>query len=672
MSLVAHLVRTSWQRSLAAGLCFTLLQNSDWAQQAGSSSQGGSTQQARSTVLSQAAIGPEKRSVPFVFRPYVAPEVPPARLTNSPRLQNLVKAGKLYLTLQDAIALALENNIDLEVARYNPLVQQSQLRRFQAGGALPGVPSSASQANSVTAGQGVAGSQQSAGVSGGNNSSTGTNSANATITQIGPVTPTFDPTLQETSTFSHLSNPQSNTTQAGVINLIRSRRAYSGVLQGGYELGGTVTLSYNNSYLNENAPSDLLNPVVSPSLNLRIQQPLLSGFGIALNTRNIEVQRIALGTAGLNFKTQVISTVATVVSTYYGLVADTEDVKAKQSAVDVARQFFENNQRQVQIGTMAPLDITSAEAQVASTSQDLTISQTNLLEQEVALKNLLSRRGLGDPIITNVQIVPLDRIVIPETDNLPPVAQLVKEAVLNRADLEAQRQSVTSAKVAALGTQNGVRPYLGLLAGTTQSGQAGTPRVVRQFTTNPDGTVSIVNQTSDPYFTGGNTTALGQVFRRDFPTENVGTYFNAVIRNQQNQADYGIEQLQLRQTELTTQKTMNQAAVDVANDVVALRQSRSRYDAAVRSRILAQELLDAEQKKFALGASTSFNIISQSRDLAAAQSTEIAAMVTYSNAKVQLDQVLGRTLQANNVSIVEAQTGQVARQSTLPPTAPAK
>jgi outer membrane protein TolC len=573
-----------------------------------------------------------------------------------------VRAGKLYLTAQDAIALALENNIDVEVARYSPFAAAWRLERAQAGGALPGVPSGASQAGSVASGQGVSGSQAAAGVSGGSSSASTSGGGNATVAQIGPVTQTLDPTFQEASTFSHKSTPQPNTVQSGIANLVSNTRVYNASVQEGFLSGGSATLSYSNHYLSENAPSDLLNPSVAPSLSLSVQHNFLNGFGVAVNARTITVAKISLKTSDLNFRTQVIGVVVTVLNAYYALSADYEDVRAKQSALDVAQNFHGDNQKQVEVGTLAPLDLTTAESQVAASQRDLVVAETSRQQDELTLKSLLSRTGIADPVLASVQIVPVDRISMPASDDLPPVSTLVQEALAHRSDLAAERANLTIAETSALGTRNGILPTLVGFATLSQAGLSGTARtVVQQTESGP------VTETADPYFVGGVGNALGQMFRRDFPTENGGVYFQARLGNRQAQADYGIDQLQLRQTELTTEKDFKQAQVDVMNSVVALRQARVRYDAAVHNRILAQQLLDAEQKKFALGASTPYAVVQQQRDLASAESVEISSLVSYSNARVALDRTLGTTLEANHVNIGEVRDGKIAQAPVPPP-----
>jgi outer membrane protein len=603
-------------------------------------------------------IEPVRPSTFVALRPYLAPDVPPVRLENSGRLANLVRAGMLYLTVQDAVALALENNLDIEVARYNPILAEWQLERSQAGGALPGVPSGAAQAGNVANGQGVAGSQAAAGVSTAGNTAGTTSATNATISQIGPISQTLDPVIQESTVFSHQTAPQSDTIQSVLPVLVSNTRNSSFTYQQGFLIGGNVTVNYKDSYLNENAPTDVLNPSSAPSVTLTFQQNLLRGFGVAVNARTIRVSQINVKASALNFKTQVSNTVNQVLNLYFALSATYEDIKAKSNAIEVAQQFYKNSGIQERAGTLARLDVTTAESQLASAEYDLVNSQTNLRQQELQLKNLLSRKGIADPLLAAVEIVPLDRIAVPETDELPPLKDLLQTALANRSDLAAERLGITSGEISALGTRNGILPLLVGIAAESAAGLAGQPRTVAsQFGV----------QTANPYFDGGIGDALGQVARRNFPTNRIAAFYQTPLHNDQAQADYAIDQLQLRQSQIQLGKDLNQVAVDVSNYLVAMRQARGRYRAAVQTRILQQQLLDAEQKKLAGGASTPFNVVQQQRDLVAAQSSEIAALVDFSNARVALDQTLGTTLETNHISLEDAQGGKIQRVSSLPP-----
>ncbi|MBV8475261.1 MAG: TolC family protein, partial [Acidobacteria bacterium] len=261
-------------------------------------------------------------------------------------------------------------------------------------------------------------------------------------------------------------------------------------------------------------------------------------------------------------------------------------------------------------------------------------------------------------------------------------------ALANRADIAANKITFSNNQISALGTANGILPQLAGIAGATNNGLNGEPKPavvppeqLAQFGKGPlpsafgpcppgVGHQGSICQFPDPYFLGNIGVGLGQVVRRNFPSERVGAFIAPILRNRQAQADYAIDQLGLRQTELENLRTTNQVGVDVSNQVVGLQQSRVRYMAAVKNRVLQEQLLDAEQKRFSLGASTTFLVVQQQRDLALAQSTEIAALVAYSNARVALDQVLGTTLETSHITIEEAKNGHVNRPSVLPATLP--
>ncbi len=604
-----------------------------------------------------AAIGPVRPAASIMFRPYEEVDLPAVRLADSDRLHALIRGGKLYLTAQDAIALALENNIDLEIARYAPISAAWRVTRAQAGGALPGVPSAATQTSSVASGQGVLGSQAAVGARGGGGGGVTRGGGNASISQIGPVTQTLDATIQETTTFSHQTTPQSNSVQSLTSALVQNQRTYTGAIQQGLLSGGSVSLSYSNHYLNENSPTDVLNPSWATSLSFTFQHNLLQGFGTEVGGRTITISKINLATSDITFRSQVITVVNNVLNAYYALVGADEDLKAKTSAFDVAQTFLSDTSKQIEIGSLAETERVKAESQLATTRQDLVVSETTRAQDEVRLKSLLSRKGIGDPLLAAVRVVALDRIVIPEKDELPVVKELVARALANRPDLAAERANLQTSQISAKGTKNGLLPTLVPFGGASTAGLAGTPRAVRG------------GAAPDPYFVGSVGTALGQVFRRNFPSQNIGAFFQTPIGNNQAQADYGIDQLQLRQTELGLQKDMNQAHVDVMNAVVALEQARARYDAAGLNRELAQQLLASERKKFEIGSSTPYAVIQQQRDLAVAISSQIAALVTYNNARIALDQTTGQTLEANHIVIAEAKTGMIARQSAVPDSA---
>jgi outer membrane protein TolC len=579
------------------------------------------------------------------------------RLANSPRLSELVRAGTLYLTVQDAIALALENNIDIEVARYNPLIQSWNVTRSEAGGALPGVPSSASQAGSVASGQGVAGSLQAAGQSILGTGPARGQSTNATISQIGPITPTLDPIVQETSTFSHITTVYPDAEVSISPAVVDVTRTTTASIQQGLLTGGTVNLTYSDHYLNEDSPSDVLNPTSAPALSVSVTQYLLNSAGIAVNARFINVAKMNRDASDLAFQTTVTNTVSQVLNAYYSLEAAGEDVKAKRSAAETAATFLGNVKDQVRIGSLAPSETINAESLSITAQQALVDSEAALEQQEIQLKNLLSRTGTADPVLAGARILPVDPIRIPEHDDLPPLEDLVKQALANRTDLASEKENEAADVVNNLGTKNGILPFAVVVGSESQAGIAGTGR-----------TVNVEGQTlaPNPYFVGGIGTALGQVLRRDFPSESFTAAYEMAFRNRQALSDYAIDQLTLRQTQLSNHKDLNQVQVDVQNYVIALRQARARYEAAVRNRTLQEQLYASERKRFELGASIPYNVTQQQRDLIAAQNSETGALVAYITARIALDRTTGAILAANHVSLGEAQQGKVMRESAVP------
>jgi outer membrane protein TolC len=578
------------------------------------------------------------------------------RLANSPRLSELVRAGTLYLTVQDAIALALENNIDIEVARYNPLIADWNLTRSEAGGALPGVPSNASQAGSVASGQGVAGSLQAAGQSIAGTGASRAGSTNATISQIGPITPTLDPIIQEATTLSHITTVYPDAQVSISPAVVDVTRATTASIQQGILTGGNVSLAYTDHYLNENSPSDVLNPTSAPSLSISVSQYLLNSAGVAVNARFINVAKMNRDASDLTFRSTVTNTVSQVLNAYYALEAAGEDVKAKKSAADTAATFLDNVKQQVRIGSLAPSETINAESLAITAQQALVDSEATLQQEEIQLKNLLSRNGTADPVLAGARILTVDPIRIPDHDDLPPLEDMVKQALANRTDLASEKENEAAKIVSNLGTKNGVQPFAEVLASESQAGLAGTGRTV-YF----DG----VPVPPLPSVEGGFGTALGQVFRRDYASENATVAYEMAFRNRQALSDYAIDQLTLRQSQLSNQKDFNQVQVDVQNYAIALRQARARYEAAVRNRTLQEQLYASERRRFELGASIPYNVTQQQRDLMAAQSSQTAALVAYITARIGLDRTTGAILPANHVSLDEARQGKVVRESAI-------
>jgi len=591
----------------------------------------------------QAQIAVEKATGPRLLRPYRSPEVPDIRANNSPRLGAALRAGKLYLSLHEAIALAVENNLGLEINRYGPLLSEWALKRAEAGGAVRGVPSASAQVSSVNNGVGVSGSAASAGLSNNNGNGNTVNAGGASIQQIGQVTPNLDPFIQNTTTFSHLTYPQANTVLSQTSALVQNERTYQTTYQQGLLSGGYFQIRDYGQYLKENAPSDALNPAWGPHADLYLRHNLLQGFGTKLNGRSIRIAEMNIQGSEETFRSQVVDLVASVSDVYWDLVNAENVVKARQSAVDIATKFDEDTQARVRIGSLARIELPRSAAELANRRQDLLIAETSMRQLENQLRNLLIRTE--DPTVDTAEIVTLDTPRVPPNDDLPPIRELVATAMKKRPDVAIARIRSDAAELSAIGTINPLLPSLVVQAQTFNRGIAGTPQ--------------LSGGKANGYFVGGNATALGQIFRRNFPNESASVSISAPLENRQAQGDYGIDQIQLRQSAVQGRRDQNQIAVDISNQVIALKQARARYDVAVESRELQEQLLKAEQEKFAFGKATITGLITAQRGMVAAQTTEITALTTYAHARVSLDQVLGETLDTNHITVAEALEGQV-------------
>jgi outer membrane protein len=592
----------------------------------------------------------EKPNGSILWRSYKSTTVAPALLNNSNRIYSLIRAGTLYLTVQDALALAIENNLNLEVERYALPSAEWSLEREQAGGPIRGVTGNAPSVSITDSGIGYLGALQAGGVSGGGGGGGGSvgGGGGAIIQQIGPVVVNFDPSFTGTTTFAHSTTPLANPS-AGVNPLVDVTSVSAEQVQQGLETGGSVTV--RNYYYSdkENAPGDTLNPALGPYVRVVAQQPLLQNAGIALNSRRIRVARNSIIAARETFRAQLLTLVSSVLNLYWSLVSANEELRMRRHALDVTQKFLDDTRTEINIGGLPRVELPRAEAEVANRRQDLVIAETSVRQQEASLKDQLLRRE--DPAIDAAPIVCLDAIDVPAEDNLPPLKELVATAMAKRPDVTVAKITDQNAAISAIGTANGLLPVLIAYTVAVDRGAAGTAQVG-----------------ANPTFVGGYGTALSQVFRRDFPTEYAGLYLSGFpIHNRQAQADYGIEQLQLQASQLTGQRDNNNIAVNVSNQLIALQQARARYSTAVNTRKLQEQVIEDDRKKFTFGTATFTTLIIDQRTLVAAQISEVGALSAFARARVSLDQVIGETLEKNNISLEEGMQGRVARPSAVPP-----
>lgn len=613
--------------------------------------------------LAQQAANLDKPLVPVaggtgyirsLTRQFRAPDMAPINLSNSNRLESLTKAGKIYLSLDDTIAIALENNLDIELSRYSPQIAQVDLLRAQAGGLLRGVPTAVRQtANSAL--QVATGGTTERGSANAITSGTTETSGGTVITQTGVAIPNLDPTLFFGGSMGHSSRPQSNTVTTGATALLFDSRLFQAGYQHAFLSGSTVSAGWNNSWVKSNNIRSDINPSWSPNINLQLTQRLLQGFGFAVNNRNIRIARNNIRVSDLTFKQQVMTTVAGVVNLYWDLVSFNEDLRVKVKAVEVAQKFYEDNKIQVEVGTLAPIEIVRAEARVAQAQQDLINSETSLMQQETIIKNALSRTGVASPTLGEARIVPTDKLTQPADDQVDKLADLVETALASRPDLEQTRIGIDNTRIGVAGSRSQLLPSLDINATFQNNALSGSVNTVGNTLEQQ------IIRNADPYFVGGYGNALSQLFRRNFPDYSVGFQLNIPIRNRTAQSDYVRDQISLRQQQIGAQRQINDIRVTVQNSLIAVIQAKARYQSALKERTLQERTLDAENKKYALGASTAFQVVQTQRDMAQAQAGEVAALAAYSRARVQLDLNTATILDKYKVEIADAKAGKSSR-----------
>jgi outer membrane protein len=586
--------------------------------------------------------------------------VSPAVLDNTPRMESLIRAGNLYLTAQDVIALALENNVDIAIQRYGPFLAREVLRRAQGGGFLRDVGQPVSAGPTSVSLEGV--NVNSVGLP---ESGSGVGSGGGIVIQLGTPPPNLDPVLFAYANFQHSTLPSSNLFLYFVPFLENDSRTFQVGYSQSFITGTNATLTYGSNRSSLNSPAFTLNPYTSGYLDLYVTQNLLQGFSRSVNNRNIRVAKNNMKVTDLQLKRQVVTTVSAVLNLYWDLVSFNEDLRIKQAALTTAQQLYEGNQHQVELGTLPAIEATRAAAEVSTAKESLLIAQTNVAQQETVLKNALSRNGIVSQTLDDVHILPLDRIVVPDKEDLPPTAELVNQALMQRPEIAQTKINIESSIVNLGGTRNALMPQLQAFFELTNNGLSGQPNAVGNGV--PADLPAILERGSPPpNLVGGYGTLLGQIFSRDFPNYSAGISLNITFRNRAAQADYVTDQLVLRQSQLQLQKTQAQVRVDVKNAVIGLQQARARYDTAAATRNLAQQTLEAEQNRFKFGESTIATVVQAQRDLAGDQSAEVQAMANYTHAQIAFYEAVGQTLDAYGISMEEAASGHVTRVSSVP------
>lgn len=594
----------------------------------------------------------------WLKQPYVERPVPPVDLSNTPLIRQLLRSGNIYLSLPDAINLAIQNNLDIQLERYTLPAADTELLRAKGGGGLRGLtydvfevpvgvggPASPLVTSAATPTVGAAGSVPT------NPSELGALSQqldNLSLLQTvspstGPAIPQFDPALTGQLNWTHQTTPDTNPAAYGANALASNITNANAAYTQGFGPGTELSAGFDNSRYTTNSLQSAFSPYTSSSLGFTVTQPLLRGFGLAVNRRFIRISKNEQKIAGLLVQQQLIATVYGVVRLYTDLVALYEDVKVKEETLASAEKLYTDTKAEVDEGTQAPVELTRANAQVFSIRQDLINARGLLEEQEAIVKNVITRRTDNDPEILNARIIPTDTIEVPGKDETRPLQDLVAVAFANRPDLGQAGVQLENSQISLQGSRNGLRPEVDLVGVAQNSALAGQ-----------------LNPLGSPLQTplvGGYGTALEQLATRKYPTYGIGLNIVLPLRNRIAQADVTRDEILLRQSQVLNEQLRKQAQLEVEDAVIAMRRARASYDAAVQTEKLQQESLDTEQAKFDVGASTSFFIIQYQSFLAQAKSTVVVAKSAYLKARAALERATGTILDDNHVSLSDAVRG---------------
>jgi outer membrane protein TolC len=599
---------------------------------------------------------------PNPIKPYVPHSVVKPTFTNTDRLQMAIKNGNLVLSLNDAIAMALENNLDLAIARYNLSIADTDILLAKSGSSIRGVSTGLVQG---TPGGGVGGFGSGASGAGAGGTSAGAGGVGAGSSGLvqstlgaGSAVEQFDPTVTGTLQIEHAVFPLSNTVTTGVPTLSQNTGTANFSYNQGFATGTALQVSFNNQRQTTNSLFSTLNPSLQSSFRATLRQHLLQGFGFNNQLRFIHIAKNNRRISDSAFRQQVVTTVSQIQNIYWDLVNAYEDVKVKERSLALAEKTLSDNKKQVEIGTLAPIEIVRAESEVAARNQDLIISRTNLQLQQTLMKNAISR-NISDPTLSAIPVIPSDTMVLPQTETFPPVDELIQTALKRRPEIIQSEIDLKNRDISKGAARNALLPELDLFTFYGGTGLAGDQNALSTcgISTSPN---------CIPQGTIGNTgfgTAFGNLFDSSAPDKGVGLSLTIPLRNRSAQAVQIRSELEYRQAQLRVQQLENTINIEVRNAEFALQQNRARVEAAIKGRELAQQSLDAEQKKYSLGASTNFQVLQAQRDLAQAESAVVQAMSAYEKSRVEVQRVTGTTLDANNIDLDQAAIGQV---KTLP------
>jgi len=613
-----------------------------------------------------------KRQWPNPFVIYTPREVAPVDVRNSQAAGKIFRDGKIYLSINDAVALALENNLDIGIQRYNLSIADTDILRTSSGaaalgvntGLLQGTPGGMTGTTSA-GGTGTSTTGTTGGGVGGTTIGTGGAGAGAAGLVVstqgeGPPIDNFDPVLTGTVQVQRAKTPESDTVFTGTTTLVENTTTADFGYSQGFPTGTLMTATFDNSRISSNAVFNTLNPYLTPSFNFQLRQHLLQGFGFDPNLRYIRIARNNKLITEITFRNQVITTVSQIENIYWDLVNAYENVTVQQRALDLANKTLSDNEKQVAQGTLAPLTVVQSQSAVATAKQNLAAAQVNLQLEQLLMKNAVTR-NMADPVLAVAPVIPTDTLNTTEEYQVGPVEDLIAAALKQRPEIATSRLTLTNNEVSRKSIRNQLLPALDLYAFYGASALAGP--------SNPLCTTP--SRCMNPGFPAGYGSAFSNLFNGSYPDKGVGVNLTIPLRDRQVQADQLRNDLEYRQAQMSLQQTENLIMLQVRQAEFALEQNWAALQAAIAARDYAAQALDAEQKKLVMGASTSTLVLQASSNLTTAESSVLAAATNYEKSKVQLDLSTADTLAKLGIDINDAEAANVTHPPHVSGVAPA-
>jgi outer membrane protein len=615
--------------------------------------------------------------------PYTPRHLAAPNLANSSRIDGLMHDGKLYLSLDDAIALALENNLDIAIARYNLNIADTDVLRAKAGASILGVNAGVVQ---NTPGGGVGGIGATAGASTGGTSigaggiGAGTNGlVSSTLGQGAPIN-SFDPIVTGTLQEDHLSQEASSIFQ-GVTpgsSLSQNTGTVNLAYQQAFAWGTNLTVGFNNSRVTTNSFFASRSPQINSNFQFRLTQHLLQGLGFPSNTRFIHIAKNNRELTDVAFRLQIIGTVDQIENIYWDLVFNYENARVQNESLAFAQKTLSDTKKQVEIGSLAPIEIVRAQSTVAQDQQLVTTAQTNLQLEQLLMKNALTRT-LKDPILANAEVIPTSTMAVPAQEEIVPTEDLINDALRHRAELVESRIDLNSRDYSNKAVRSALLPTVDMFAYYGGAGLGGTqnpsnvcldpPSEVQQLFGCASANPQNPDQIAPTIGLGG---TFQQLVNSTSPDKGVGLQLNIPLRNRAAQSLQIRSELEYRQAQMRLLQIENQVGIEVRNSQYAVQQNRASVDSAKAAVELARQSLDAEQKKYQFGTSTTTLVLQYQSQLASAESTLVSAMVNYEKSRIELDRSTGQLLDHIGISIDDAARGQVTRLPNVPYIAPRK